>query len=300
MAETSMPWDGTAYPANTHDDWIYALSEDGVIEFVGNQLAVTGASSPVAVNTGWAIVNGKLYRNSASINVTVATPATSTRIDRIILRADYSAKTITCVRLAGVEGGSAPALTQTDGTTWEYSLAQASITTGGVITLTDERDIHYRNGFHSVTFFVPAVFAYNLTDGAAITTRQINGWSLPDSKQSYCDGGFYMPDDYAAGTVISVAALVVPAASGNVYGNNTANIAAVGETVATHTLGGGSGTTAATANLVTSVSSLNLTASINLLDWVNLRFLRDAVSASDTCTGVLLCMGWNVGYTSRR
>jgi hypothetical protein len=148
VAESSQPWDASSYPASTDDDMNAAAFTDGVVEDKLNLLAVTGATSPVSVNTGWAWVNGKLYKNTAAVTVAVPTPAVSTRIDRIVLRANYTAKTVTIQRLAGVEGGAAPALTQTDGTTWEYSLAQASITTGGVITLTAEALIAHPRGSH--------------------------------------------------------------------------------------------------------------------------------------------------------
>jgi hypothetical protein len=112
---------------------------EGVAPGLLNSLAVTGTSSPVAVNTGGGIVDGKPYYNSASVNVNIATPASLTRIDRIVLRADWAAHTVRITRIAGTEGGAAPAITQTSGTTYDIMLAQASITTGGVITVTDER-----------------------------------------------------------------------------------------------------------------------------------------------------------------
>lgn len=105
-----------------------------------NELAVSGSSSPVAVNTGFGLVYGVPYSNSASVNVTVATPAVSTRIDRIVLRLSWAAKTVRITRIAGTEGAGAPSLTQTAGTTWDVPLAQANITTGGIITLTDQRE----------------------------------------------------------------------------------------------------------------------------------------------------------------
>lgn len=105
-----------------------------------NELAVTGATSPVSVATGAALVYGIPYFNSAGVNVTVPTPASSTRIDRIVLRADWSAQTVRITRVAGTEGaGSAPALTQSAGVTWDIPLARVTITTAGSITLTDDR-----------------------------------------------------------------------------------------------------------------------------------------------------------------
>lgn len=113
---------------------------EGVMYGVGNALAVSGTSSPVAVNTGAAIVYGFYYYNDASLNVTVSTPASATRIDRIVLRVSWAAQTVRVTRIAGVEGsGVAPAMTQTANTTWDIPLATVSITTGGVITVTDAR-----------------------------------------------------------------------------------------------------------------------------------------------------------------
>ena len=105
-----------------------------------NELAVTGTSSPVAVDTGAAIVYGFLYFNSVSVNVVVATPSTSTRVDLIVLEVDWTAQTVRIASVAGTEGAGAPSLTQTAGTTWQMKLAEASITTGGVITVTDTRE----------------------------------------------------------------------------------------------------------------------------------------------------------------
>ena len=153
MAETLLPVTGVSYSANAFDDLFEGLlagllqsapNTQGPLRYNPwgyNLLEVTGISSPVTVDSGAAWVKGKLYRNTASVNIAIPTPANSTRIDRIILRLVFGGPPETCtiVRLAGEEGGAAPALTQTDGVTWEVSLARVSITTGGAITVTDER-----------------------------------------------------------------------------------------------------------------------------------------------------------------
>jgi hypothetical protein len=115
------------------------LTAEGVLRGIGNNLAVSGTSSPVAVNTGAAMVYGFFYSNDGSVNVSVATPTTATRIDRVVLRVSWAAQTVRIALVAGAEGGIAPALTQTANTTWEIPLANVSITTGGVITVTDAR-----------------------------------------------------------------------------------------------------------------------------------------------------------------
>ena len=151
MAQSVLPVEGVAYSANAFDDLFEVLGVKGSAATQGvfrtapgvNALAVTGTATPVAVASGWALVKGKLYKNSASVDIAVASPATDPRIDRVVLRTDYTASPVTCVLalLAGTPDPSptAPALTQTDGTTWEISLAQVHITSAGVITVTDER-----------------------------------------------------------------------------------------------------------------------------------------------------------------
>ena len=119
---------------------------EGVAKGYLNELETTGASSPVATNTGAAYVHGFPYWNTTSKDTAIPTPSGNTRIDRLVLRAGWSAQTVRITRIAGTEGsGTPPALVQTDGTTWDNPLYQASITTGGVITLTDEREFLHPN-----------------------------------------------------------------------------------------------------------------------------------------------------------
>lgn len=147
-----IPVTGSAHSASRFDDIFDAIlravgydpATQGVLRANAwglNTLAVSGTSSPVSIATGAAVVNGKLFRVTAAETEAIATPSVSTRIDRIVLQIDYTAtpEAASIERVAGVEGGAAPAVTQTDGTTWQISLAQCSITTGGVITVTDER-----------------------------------------------------------------------------------------------------------------------------------------------------------------
>lgn len=192
MAESSFPWtdgtgDGGPYAANTWDDiYRYLFTTDqhateGVLLGVGGELEVTGTSSPLSVAAGAAIVNGKIYINTSAVSVSVPTPSSASRIDLVILRADYSARTVRVVRLAGTEGGSAPTLTQTDGTTWEIPLAQVSITTGGVITLTDKRTFcHFGTEVTTDMIADQAVTAAKIAD-ATITPTQL---------AAYAPGGF--------------------------------------------------------------------------------------------------------------
>lgn len=125
-------------------------ASEGVSKGVLNELEVTGAASPLAVNTGSAICYG-LYYNDASVNLTVTTPAVGTTGGRVVLQTNWAgtggagleARTRLAV-ISSADGVAAiPALTQTAGVTWEISLATFTITTGGVITLSDDRTFRH-------------------------------------------------------------------------------------------------------------------------------------------------------------
>lgn len=157
MTQRSRFWDGTAtgdataapYDAATEfAEVLMSLSQanaiatnrGGVFRDNLNELAVSGVVSPVSIATGRALVYGNWYESDAIETVAIPTPAVSIRIDRIVLRKDWLAQTIRITRVVGTEGGGTPALTQVVGVTWDIPLAQVSITTGGVVTVTSERD----------------------------------------------------------------------------------------------------------------------------------------------------------------
>lgn len=106
------------------------------------------AGSVPGVNTariasGGAMVDGKPYLNTADVDVTIpsAVGGGNTRIDRVVLRADWTAQTVRVTRIAGVDAGSPtpPAITQNSESTYDIMLYQALVNTSGVVTLTDER-----------------------------------------------------------------------------------------------------------------------------------------------------------------
>lgn len=150
MTEISRPWGGVATGdagPYSDDNWqrVWAtiagagLADYGVLKDQLNQLAVSGVATPLSVASGRALNDGAWYHNSAAVSVAIPTPSSATRIDLIVLQKDWALQTVRIARIAGVEGGGVPALTQTAGVLWEIPLAQASITTGGVVTLTDTR-----------------------------------------------------------------------------------------------------------------------------------------------------------------
>lgn len=156
MVQLSRPWNGTtegdAGPYSA-DQWkrlwetlfVKVPESRGVIADFEDELEVTeSAANIVSVATGAAMVKGCWYESDEVVSFSVPTPTGSTRVDRIVLRCTWSGtgsypQTVRLRKLTGVEGGGTPALTQVDGTTWEIPLAYVSITTGGVMTITDER-----------------------------------------------------------------------------------------------------------------------------------------------------------------
>lgn len=121
-------------------------TSEGVVKGVLNELEVTGAASPLQVDTGAGIAYG-LYYNDAAVNVAVPTPALGTTGGRIVLQTNWAgtggasleARTRIALKSSTDGDPSIPSLTQSVGTTWEISLAYFTITTGGVISLTDDR-----------------------------------------------------------------------------------------------------------------------------------------------------------------
>jgi hypothetical protein len=322
MAQSITPVTGTATSASVFDDIIEALAlkgdaaTQGVVRGKLNALATTGAASPVATNTGWAIVNGKLYRNTASVNTNVASPAVSTRIDRLVVRIDYTASPETGVLtlIGGIEGGAAPAVTQVDGTTWDLPLYQVSITTGGVITLTDERA--YIGDGHVVAasiaagtitadrisnrtryLSIPCTGGWNVTGDAELdreTADHLYGLPLADDIITDAFGYFYVPADYASSGV--VIPIVYAGGTGNMYAGQVLYYGATGETpssVATALT-----TQAMTNTKITACTSIQTAfGAITAGDYVMIVFRRDAnTGATDTIEAENQMIGFLLSY----
>lgn len=126
--------------------FVNAPATEGILKGYANEMAPSGVASPVAIATGAAMVYGIPYENTAPVNVAVPTPVIGTTGHRIVLRASWAAQTVRVVLLSSSDGVAAiPAATQTPGTTYDHTLATLTITTGGVITLTDARGYLHPN-----------------------------------------------------------------------------------------------------------------------------------------------------------
>jgi hypothetical protein len=183
MTEISRPWGGTATGDKgpyTDDNWTDVWSglfartsvNVGVLRGAANELVVTSSGdNAISVNTGEALVNGTWYQSDAATAITPSAPSANPRIDRIVLRKSWSAQTVRVTRIAGAEAGSpsAPALVQTDGTTWDIPLAQYQIATGAgaISSLTDQREfVHDPTG--AVDVADGGTGASSFTDGGIL------------------------------------------------------------------------------------------------------------------------------------
>jgi hypothetical protein len=187
MAQSSIFWptNGTGHGATSVDatTWqklIRALfltdpATQGVLEGYLNELAVSGTATPLAVATGAAVVYGLPYFNSASENLTVATPGVGTTGGHVILTANWTAQTVTLSAVSNTDGTiGIPSLTQTADTTWQIRLATYTITTGGVITVTDAR-----------AYLQPAIVAQtaNIANDAITVAKVGAGIAQCDNRQ---------------------------------------------------------------------------------------------------------------------
>jgi len=155
MTEKSYLWttgetgDGAA--TYSREDWqqiaqIFASchSNEGIAPSFRNAFAGTanpGNSSDrtVRIAAGGAVVDGKPYDSNANVDIVLdATP--SNRRDRIVLRTNWTTQTVRIYVIKGMDGSDTPpAITQTSQSLYDITLYQAALTSGGTVTLTDER-----------------------------------------------------------------------------------------------------------------------------------------------------------------
>ncbi len=147
----------------------------GVLYGYANELAVTGAATPIQVDTGAGMIYGLFYENTAASNKVIATPLYDTRYDRIVVRRDWATQEARITVLSGIEGSGIPALTQSPAPSgsgiYDIPLATLEVTTAGAITVTDDREYcAFPTGF-GVDAFATANIVDNAVDLQHRATR---------------------------------------------------------------------------------------------------------------------------------
>ncbi|MEU9795073.1 tail fiber domain-containing protein [Streptomyces sparsogenes] len=134
MSISSYPFDGQAVSEGQYSYLFRELaSHSGIADSVtGAGFNVYGDSSgmQVRVNPGFAIVRGHAVQSTATEILTIAAASAAQRYDRVVLRLDPTANTITLAVVQGNSGGGVPALTQTDTGIYEFPLAIVTIPVG--------------------------------------------------------------------------------------------------------------------------------------------------------------------------
>jgi len=186
--------------------WISSAgtATEGVKKNYLNELQVTasgGSASPVTIDTGAAFVYGFDYVNTAAGTLNIPTPAANTRIDRVVLQADWGSQVVRFRRVAGTEGAGTPALTHTAGTTWEIPLAAVSVTTGGNVTVTDEREyvhpnIEVQQNMLQDNAVGSAALANNAVDTLAIQDDAVTNAKIADDAVDDTKAGNRVPQFY--------------------------------------------------------------------------------------------------------
>lgn len=152
MAQISRPWEGTTVGdagAYSSDVWsstwkiLYSTADnEGVIDSYLNELEVLGITGGVKIKSGAALVNGTFYENTSAFSIELTNPVTNPKIDVIAVEKNWGTQEIRVVIIEGEENASptAETLTQESGAIWQIPLAEALITTGGIVTVTSTRD----------------------------------------------------------------------------------------------------------------------------------------------------------------
>lgn len=187
MTESSLPWGGTVtgdagpYTDDQWSDvWRKLFTRDRTVEgvlpdYLG-ELAVTNpAGVTIRVATGGAVVDGKFYNNSANVDLTGAIPGGGSNFYNVVLDKDFSAQTVRA-SLLGPNVVSPDPPTQSDGVTWEISIATVEITSGGVVTITDAREYcHFNLEVSTDMISADAITTPKLIDGAITAAKMTDG-----------------------------------------------------------------------------------------------------------------------------
>lgn len=345
MTESSMVWGGTAtgdaaagnftapYSDDEFSDMLamiltYDRTTQGVIRsartgYSGNLAVTNPAGVTIRVATGLALVDGKLYANSANVDNVVVAPGGGSNFYRIVLRKDFAAQTVR-IALIGPDIAAFPAVTQTDGTTWEISLAGIEITSASAITITDERDYAIivdtgniaddavtgdKIADNSIVpdqivnrtraFLVQAVEAYDMT-GSATVPRPGNavvsafvlgpaGWPLENNSITRCYANFYVPSDFVSDMTITM--IVMHSDYSGALGGATSDAVfrmytyygALDSTGATHSESIGATTVALQKGQLLEAVLSDAITDAAVGDFVSVEGWREGSAAADTC-----------------
>lgn len=131
MTETTRFVDTVSYTEADFADFHQRMMRpEGVIpeSALGTLAPSDIGSMAVRIAPGEALIRGFQYKSDANKDLTIgANVSGSTRIDTIVLKLDRVANTLASFVHVGTPGAGAPTLTQVDGGTWEFPIADITV-----------------------------------------------------------------------------------------------------------------------------------------------------------------------------
>lgn len=207
--KTFYPFDAGAGSVVTEAMWTKMAKHwlpSGVLDGELNKFAVTtdGSGRDLQIASGRAWLSGHFFESDAQETVTLDANATGgTRIDRVVIRLDWTANTIDFAVLTGAAGGAVPALTQS-AVIWEIPLAQIAVANGAVnIVAADITDQRTYAANQPLSFSVLARIrsdsqAVNTTLETVLLNETIKGGTLGTDGVLELEAGFWILNNTGA------------------------------------------------------------------------------------------------------
>jgi hypothetical protein len=145
-----------------------------------------GSGLNTTLKTGYALVRGHMYYNSADLTVAFTAGGASARIDLLVLRLDPTANTIKAIVLPGALGaGVAPAPTQTDAGVYDLPIAEVTVAAGSSsITTANIKDVRQ---------FMGHIFGDWTTANRPVSPRDGQpGYNLTTNAPEYWNGSAWV------------------------------------------------------------------------------------------------------------
>ncbi len=143
MAISAFPFENADTTETQFSLLFSEMQESGICDSAGGtglRVAVAANAISVDILAGAALLRGFMVTSDATVNKTIGGASASTRYDRIVVRLNPTANTITFEVLVGTAGsGVAPAAASSLTDIYEISLATVQVSTSGVLTVTDAR-----------------------------------------------------------------------------------------------------------------------------------------------------------------